>query len=121
MQCAVCSAPARRGVGVHAALFHASRPIQVDRDAARSALNASGGDLKRAGRQLLQKAMNTAEQKKQVGPDENSCVVCMDARAEYLFVGCGHVCACGQCATQLDACPACRKASATTRVFFVSS
>ena len=37
------------------------------------------------------------------------CVVCLDSASNMAFVPCGHVCCCAQCATNVAACPLCRK------------
>lgn len=40
---------------------------------------------------------------------ESECVVCMDARCEVVFVPCGHMCCCQECARQdMESCPMCR-------------
>lgn len=43
-----------------------------------------------------------------VASDEGECVVCMAAPREVVLLGCGHVCACEQCAGMLRDCPLCR-------------
>jgi hypothetical protein len=56
--------------------------------------------------------------------DDDDCVVCMDALRTHLFVPCGHMCVCGDCAMIVSGeggtneCPLCRVAvSGTVKVF----
>lgn len=42
-------------------------------------------------------------------PQIGDCVVCMDAKANQVFVPCGHLATCGPCAKSLDKCPVCRR------------
>ncbi|KAI9814044.1 MAG: Alsin [Pycnora praestabilis] len=37
------------------------------------------------------------------------CQICYEGEQEALFYDCGHVCACMECARQLESCPVCRK------------
>ena len=39
---------------------------------------------------------------------ETTCIVCMAHPKSHLAVPCGHQCACGACAGQMQACPYCR-------------
>uniref|UniRef100_UPI00358FE397 E3 ubiquitin-protein ligase LRSAM1 isoform X2 n=1 Tax=Myxine glutinosa TaxID=7769 RepID=UPI00358FE397 len=39
----------------------------------------------------------------------SECVVCMDRETELVFLPCGHVCCCMQCAGSLRSCPLCRR------------
>ena len=39
---------------------------------------------------------------------ETTCIVCMVHPKSYLAVPCGHQCACGACAEQMQVCPYCR-------------
>ncbi|AGR57154.1 IAP-3 [Choristoneura rosaceana nucleopolyhedrovirus] len=41
-------------------------------------------------------------------PDEQLCKICYDAKKTVCFVPCGHVMACGKCASTLTICPYCR-------------
>ena len=41
-------------------------------------------------------------------PKFSECCICMDARRGIVFLPCGHVCACAECAQGLSACPLCR-------------
>ncbi|KAK2150814.1 hypothetical protein LSH36_387g02057 [Paralvinella palmiformis] len=38
----------------------------------------------------------------------SECVICMDKQSSVLFLTCGHVCSCQECAEPLDDCPMCR-------------
>ncbi|XP_043213529.1 E3 ubiquitin-protein ligase LRSAM1-like [Amphibalanus amphitrite] len=40
---------------------------------------------------------------------ELECVVCMDHKTEVIFLNCGHLCVCRQCAGPLSSCPMCRQ------------
>lgn len=52
---------------------------------------------------------------------ENSCRVCWEARADAVFVPCGHVVCCLACARQVDLCPFCRvSAREAIRVYLVT-
>lgn len=42
--------------------------------------------------------------------DEQSCKVCLESLADIVFLPCGHMVSCGQCASALRKCPLCRKA-----------
>ncbi|WAR08509.1 BIRC7-like protein [Mya arenaria] len=37
------------------------------------------------------------------------CKICLDNRADVIFLPCGHIVSCPQCAPALDLCPVCRK------------
>jgi hypothetical protein len=39
-----------------------------------------------------------------------SCQICYEGEQDALFYDCGHVCACVDCARQVDICPVCRRA-----------
>ena len=39
---------------------------------------------------------------------ETTCIVCMSQPKTHLAVPCGHQCACGACAEQMQQCPYCR-------------
>jgi len=41
-------------------------------------------------------------------PENNICVVCMDAPFETVFLECGHMACCQKCSQQLKLCPICR-------------
>lgn len=45
-----------------------------------------------------------------------NCVIC-DELASWIFIGCGHYCVCGPCASKIDKCPVCRKVSSLIQVF----
>ncbi|WAR08506.1 XIAP-like protein [Mya arenaria] len=38
-----------------------------------------------------------------------NCKICLDNRADVIFLPCGHIVSCPQCAPALDLCPVCRK------------
>lgn len=38
----------------------------------------------------------------------NECVICMDKQYQVVFIPCGHLCVCPNCALQLTNCPLCR-------------
>ena len=42
--------------------------------------------------------------------EQNLCQICYEGEMDSLFYDCGHVCACVDCAKQLENCPVCRKA-----------
>jgi hypothetical protein len=39
----------------------------------------------------------------------NTCVVCLDKKVSIVFLPCAHLCACAECAGDLDKCPLCRR------------
>lgn len=40
---------------------------------------------------------------------QTECVICMDEKCEVVFIPCGHMCCCQECANkELDCCPMCR-------------
>jgi len=41
--------------------------------------------------------------------DERKCKICLDSVADIVFVPCGHLCCCANCAGALRKCPMCRK------------
>nr|CAB3225580.1 ZF(RING)-14 zinc finger protein [Phallusia mammillata] len=40
--------------------------------------------------------------------DERLCKICLDQPSDIVFVPCGHLCSCGNCATSVKKCPMCR-------------
>lgn len=40
--------------------------------------------------------------------EERMCKVCMDREVSVVFVPCGHLVTCGECASNLRLCPICR-------------
>ena len=54
----------------------------------------------------------------------NECVICLASPKTHAFIPCGHLCACGRCATESmersDACPLCRKGAITVSQIFFS-
>ncbi|NXO02953.1 BIR7B protein, partial [Rhinopomastus cyanomelas] len=57
--------------------------------------------------QLSQSRMSTEEQLRRL-QQERMCKVCMDRDVSVVFVPCGHLVACGECAINLRLCPICR-------------
>ncbi|NXH73697.1 BIR7B protein, partial [Hydrobates tethys] len=53
--------------------------------------------------------MSTEEQLRRL-QEERMCKVCMDKDVSVVFVPCGHLVACGECALNLRLCPICRAA-----------
>ncbi|NWI67216.1 BIR7B protein, partial [Todus mexicanus] len=51
--------------------------------------------------------MSTEEQLRRL-QEERMCKVCMDSDVSVVFVPCGHLVACGECALNLRLCPICR-------------
>ncbi|KAM6340613.1 baculoviral IAP repeat-containing protein 7 isoform 2-T2 [Alca torda] len=51
--------------------------------------------------------MSTEEQLRRL-QEERMCKVCMDRDVSVVFVPCGHLVACGECALNLRLCPVCR-------------
>ncbi|NWU47750.1 BIR7B protein, partial [Dromas ardeola] len=51
--------------------------------------------------------MSTEEQLRRL-QEERMCKVCMDRDVSVVFVPCGHLVACGECALNLRSCPVCR-------------
>jgi hypothetical protein len=46
------------------------------------------------------------------------CKICMDKRVEFVFLPCGHICACAACGLTMSKCPLCRLTIRTvSRVF----
>ncbi|XP_030319002.1 baculoviral IAP repeat-containing protein 7 [Calypte anna] len=61
--------------------------------------------------------MSTEEQLRRLR-EERMCKVCMDRDVAVVFVPCGHLVACGECALNLRSCPICRAAiRGTVRTF----
>ena len=55
----------------------------------------------------------------QVAPQVGTeCSVCMEEKPNGVFTGCGHVCICDKCATNIKSCPICRKESQYIKLFF---
>jgi len=61
----------------------------------------------------------TSEQAKSCQPE---CTICMDAVADTVFVPCGHLVSCGECAAKLKKkpCPVCRKKIKLAQKVFMS-
>ncbi|NXL89322.1 BIR7B protein, partial [Alectura lathami] len=53
------------------------------------------------------KSLSTEEQLRRL-KEERMCKVCMDRDVSVVFVPCGHLVACGECALNLRLCPICR-------------
>ena len=41
--------------------------------------------------------------------EERACQICYEGEQDALFYDCGHVCACVECARQVEICPVCRR------------
>lgn len=41
--------------------------------------------------------------------ESQTCKICLDQVADIIFLPCGHMVSCGQCAPALNRCPICRK------------
>ncbi|KAL9107438.1 MAG: hypothetical protein Q9227_007635 [Pyrenula ochraceoflavens] len=51
--------------------------------------------------------------------DEKLCQICYGEAQDALFYDCGHVCACLECARQVDVCPICRRGvKGVVRIFY---
>ena len=64
-------------------------------------VSISGSSSPVATKDELQKQLNRLKESK-------NCRICMDAEVEVLFVPCGHVICCANCASMVKACPVCR-------------
>merc|ERR1712013_528940 len=52
--------------------------------------------------------------------EQKTCKVCMDAEVGVVFLPCGHLVVCGNCATSLKSCAVCRTTiTGTIRAFFL--
>ncbi|WAR09248.1 BIR7B-like protein [Mya arenaria] len=49
------------------------------------------------------------EEENQKLKESSMCKICLDNRADVIFLPCGHIVSCPQCAPALDSCPVCRK------------
>ena len=49
------------------------------------------------------------EEEKASENDESRCIICMDRGQEVIFLECGHLCCCRDCALRIDQCPVCRQ------------
>lgn len=52
---------------------------------------------------------NTAQSPDIPSHKDGTCIVCMDAENDILFLGCSHLVCCSSCSTQISTCPICRK------------
>uniref|UniRef100_A0A672UAW9 RING-type E3 ubiquitin transferase n=1 Tax=Strigops habroptila TaxID=2489341 RepID=A0A672UAW9_STRHB len=64
-------------------------------------------DLLQADREERESRLSTEEQLRRL-QEERMCKVCMDKDVSVVFVPCGHLVACGECALNLRLCPICR-------------
>ncbi|KAG2443071.1 hypothetical protein HYH02_009485 [Chlamydomonas schloesseri] len=85
--------------------------VRRQRAAERAAVAAAGAG---GGEALLAHA--AAEEESGVR-NPGTCVVCMDRDADVVFTGCGHLCSCYGCSTNLTKCPICRVNSRMLRVY----
>ncbi|XP_061865245.1 baculoviral IAP repeat-containing protein 7 [Colius striatus] len=58
-------------------------------------------------KESAESGMSTEEQLRRL-QEERMCKVCMDRDVSVVFVPCGHLVACGECALNLRLCPICR-------------
>lgn len=49
--------------------------------------------------------------------DKNICTVCMDKPRDYIFINCGHMCICGDCAPKLAKCTICQLPGKAIKVY----
>lgn len=49
--------------------------------------------------------------------ERDTCVICLEGRADTVFTACGHMCACEGCSLSLDKCPICRIRSRPIKVY----
>jgi len=53
--------------------------------------------------------------------ESQMCKICLDKPADVIFLPCGHMVSCGQCAPALNKCPICRKlVSGLVKAFFAT-
>jgi len=52
--------------------------------------------------------------------DVRVCTICVSRPRDVVFLPCGHVCSCVQCANQLDTCPVCRRQVHSRSAIFFS-
>lgn len=61
----------------------------------------------------------TLEEENRLLKEERLCKICMDIEVGIVFLPCGHLATCVNCAPNLQDCPVCRSAiKATVRTFF---
>jgi len=53
--------------------------------------------------------LKSLEEENQKLRESALCKICLDKRADVIFLPCGHIVSCPQCAPALDSCPVCRK------------
>lgn len=59
------------------------------------------------------------EEENRILKEARQCKICMDAEVGIVFLPCGHLATCVNCAPNLEDCPVCRSAiKATVRTFF---
>ncbi|KAI6073953.1 Baculoviral IAP repeat-containing protein 7 isoform X1 [Aix galericulata] len=75
----------------------------------------------------LDREQNSAKESREAAPlsteeqlrrlqDERTCKVCMERVVSVVFVPCGHLVACGECALNLRVCPICREVIRESRL-----
>lgn len=67
----------------------------------------------------LQKDISTEEQLRLL-QEEKLCKICMDRNIAVVFIPCGHLVTCKQCAEAVDKCPMCYTAITLRQKIFMS-
>ncbi|WAR08448.1 BIRC7-like protein [Mya arenaria] len=70
-----------------------------------SSSNTSEKHLEKEGDDNLQSLLEENQKLK----ESQNCKICLDNRADVIFLPCGHIVSCPQCSPALDLCPVCRK------------
>jgi len=68
-------------------------------------------NLRQIQQQQLKQALQHQEQHKEPQPEENeskTCKICFEKEVNCVFIPCGHVACCHDCAVTMKACPFCR-------------
>ncbi|XP_076818324.1 E3 ubiquitin-protein ligase XIAP-like isoform X2 [Clavelina lepadiformis] len=59
-------------------------------------------------RKKMEEEKKKMEEEKKKTEEEKKCKICLDQMADVVFVPCGHLCSCTECAQALRKCPICR-------------
>ena len=89
--------------------------LEAERDAFAKELEEARAEIARQAEESQAEASKRAK-----AEEDEKCKVCMDAKLDAVFVPCGHMFSCMDCARKLTArgCPVCRiNVSVTVRVF----
>jgi len=77
--------------------------------------------MKQFRREILRKREEDPSVRPSEGGDEvdvdKVCIVCMEAKYDTVFINCGHMCCCANCAAKVKRCPICRQVSKYKRVY----